>query len=132
MINNVVLMGRLTANPEMRSTQSGVSCARFTLAIERDYKSGDERQTDFIPCVAWRQTAEFICKYFAKGRMIAVIGAVESNKYTDKDGNNRTAYDVLVTRASFCGEKAVEQTAAVPAEQTDDELPFGPAEDMSF
>lgn len=128
MINNVVLMGRLVADPEMRSTQSGVTCCRFTLAIERDYKSGDERQTDFIPCVAWRQTAEFIGKYFGKGRMIAVIGAVESNKYVDKDGNNRTAYDVLVARASFCGEKAVEQTAAAPAEQADDELPFGPEE----
>ena len=107
MINVVVLMGRLTADPELRTTPNGISVTSFSIAVDRAYqKAGTERQTDFINCVAWRQTAEFITKYFQKGAMIAVNGTLQQRSYTDKDGNKRTAYDVVIDNASFCGSKA--------------------------
>ena len=106
MINNVVLMGRLTAVPELKTTQSGISTVRFSVAVERRYnKQGDERQTDFIDCVAWRQTAEFVSKYFNKGSMIAVIGSIQTRNYEDKNGNKRKAVEVQVDNVSFCGSK---------------------------
>ena len=106
MINTVVLMGRLTYEPELRKTPSSVSVLRFQLAVERSYqKNNEEKQTDFIDCVAWRQTAEFISKYFHKGNMLAVEGAVQTNNYTDKNGANRKQVEVLVNNASFCGSK---------------------------
>ena len=107
MINVVVLMGRLTADPELRTTPNGISVTSFSIAVDRAYqKAGTERQTDFINCVAWRQTAEFITKYFQKGSMIAVNGTLQQRSYTDKDGNKRTAYDVAIDNASFCGSKS--------------------------
>ncbi|MBQ2391174.1 MAG: single-stranded DNA-binding protein [Clostridia bacterium] len=107
MINVVVLMGRLTADPELRTTPNGISVTSFSIAVDRAYqKAGTERQTDFINCVAWRQTAEFITKYFQKGSMIAVNGTLQQRSYTDKDGNKRTAYDVVIDNASFCGSKS--------------------------
>ena len=107
MINNVVLMGRLTAAPELKTTQSGISTVRFSVAVERRYnKQGDERQTDFIDCVAWRQTAEFVSKYFNKGSMIAVIGSIQTRNYEDKNGNKRKAVEVQVDNVSFCGSKS--------------------------
>ena len=107
MINNVVLMGRLTAAPELKTTQSGISTVRFSVAVERRYnKQGDERQTDFIDCVAWRQTAEFVSKYFNKGSMIAVIGSIQTRSYEDKNGNKRKAVEVQVDNVSFCGSKS--------------------------
>ena len=98
MLNRVILMGRLVADPELRQTGSGVSVATFRVAVDRNYqpKGSAERQADFIPCVAWRQTAEFISKYFAKGRMIAVEGSLQSRNYEDKTGAKRTAYEVMV------------------------------------
>lgn len=118
MLNNVTLMGRLVADPELRQTASGVSVVSFRLAVERNYApQGQERQADFISCVAWRQTAEFIGKYFTKGRMIAVEGSLQSRNYEDKNGQKRTAIEVLVERAHFTGERTAgaEQTAAPPA-----------------
>lgn len=107
MINVVVLMGRFTADPELRTTPNGISVTSFSIAVDRAYqKAGTERQTDFINCVAWRQTAEFITKYFQKGSMIAVNGTLQQRSYTDKDGNKRTAYDVVIDNASFCGSKS--------------------------
>lgn len=107
MINNVVLMGRLVATPELRSTGTGVSVASFTIAVERAYaKAGEQRQADFIDCVAWRQTAEFITRYFQKGSMIAVTGNIQTRNYEDKNGNKRKAVEVVVENASFCGSKA--------------------------
>ena len=107
MINNVVLMGRLVATPELRSTGTGVSVASFTIAVERSYaKVGEQRQADFIDCVAWRQSAEFITKYFQKGSMIAVTGSIQTRNYEDKNGNKRKAVEVIVDSASFCGSKA--------------------------
>lgn len=106
MINNVVLMGRLTAVPELKTTQSGISTIRFGVAVERRYnKQGEEKQTDFIDCVAWRQTAEFISKYFNKGSMIAVVGSIQTRSYEDKNGNKRKAVEVQVDNVSFCGSK---------------------------
>lgn len=106
MINNATIMGRLTADPELRSTQSGLSVVQFTVAVDRDYiKQGEERQADFINCVAWRQTAEFISRYFGKGRMIAVEGSIQTRNYEDKHGNKRTATELIVNRAHFTGEK---------------------------
>lgn len=107
MINNVVLMGRLVATPELRSTGTGVSVASFTIAVERAYaKAGEQRQADFIDCVAWRQTAEFITRFFQKGSMIAVTGNIQTRNYEDKNGNKRKAVEVVVENASFCGSKA--------------------------
>lgn len=107
MINNVVLMGRLVATPELRSTGTGVSVASFTIAVERAFaKAGEQRQADFIDCVAWRQTAEFITRYFQKGSMIAVTGNIQTRNYEDKNGNKRKAVEVVVDNASFCGSKA--------------------------
>lgn len=118
MLNSVTLMGRLVADPELKTTQNGTSVATFRLAVERNYApQGQERQADFLPCVAWRQTAEFIGKYFGKGRMIAVEGSLQSRNYEDKNGQKRTAIEVIVDRAHFTGERTAgaEQTAAPPA-----------------
>ena len=99
-------MGRLTADPELRTTTSGLSVTSFTVAVDRNYKSGDERQTDFINCVAWRATADFVTRYFRKGQMIAVQGSLQVRNYEDKNGNKRTAYDVVADNVSFCGSKS--------------------------
>lgn len=107
MLNIAIIMGRLTADPELRSTPNGVSVCSFSVAVDRNYsKSGTERQTDFINCVAWRQTAEFISKYFRKGSMIAINGSIQQRSYTDKDGNKRYAFEIVVDNANFCGSKA--------------------------
>ena len=112
MINNVVLMGRLVATPELRSTGTGVSVASFTIAVERAFaKAGEQRQADFIDCVAWRNTAEFITRYFQKGSMIAITGNIQTRSYEDKNGNKRKAVEVVVDSASFCGSKAESGTA---------------------
>jgi single-strand DNA-binding protein len=108
MLNIITVMGRLTADPELRRTQSGTSVANFTVAVERDF---GEKTTEFIPCVAWRQTGEFISKYFHKGSMIAVTGSLQSRKWQDRDGNNRTSWEINVDNAYFTGEKANTQEA---------------------
>ncbi|MDD7357511.1 MAG: single-stranded DNA-binding protein [Eubacterium coprostanoligenes] len=106
MINMVALMGRLTYEPELRTTPSGVSVLRFQVACDRNYqKDSQNRQADFIDCVAWRQTAEFISRYFHKGSMIAVEGTIQTSNYTDKDGNKRKQIEVLANNVSFCGSK---------------------------
>lgn len=107
MINMVALMGRLTYSPELISTPSGVSVIRFQVACDRNYqRSGQDRQADFIDCVAWRQTAEFISKYFHKGSMIAVEGSIQTSNYTDKNGAQRKQIEVVANNVSFCGGKA--------------------------
>lgn len=106
MLNVVVLMGRLVADPELRRTQSDLAVCSFRIAVDRSYsnKSG-ERQADFIDIVAWRGTAEFVCKYFTKGQMIAVEGSIQTRSYEDKQGNKRTAVEVVANNVSFCGSK---------------------------
>ena len=118
MLNCAVIMGRLTADPELRQTPSGVSVTRFTVAVDRGYvKAGEERKADFINVVAWRQTAEFVSRYFQKGSMIAVQGSIQTRNYQDNNGNNRTAFEVLAREVSFCGSKAEGGTSATPAAQ---------------
>lgn len=135
MLNVVALMGRLTADPELRSTTTGVSVASFTIAVDRSFvKQGEERQADFITCVAWRSAAEFICKYFQKGSMIAVDGSIQTRRYQDKDGHNRTAFEVVVDNAHFAGGKpsaqAAPQYAAPPAQ--DDFTTIDDADDLPW
>ncbi len=99
-------MGRLTADPELKTTPNGISVTSFSLAVDRNYvKQGSERKTDFINIVAWRQRAEFICKYFVKGQLIALEGSIETRSYVDKNGNNRTAFEVVVENAYFTGDR---------------------------
>ena len=106
MINNVTLMGRLTAAPELKQTTSGTSVTAFCIAVDRRFQQKDgEKQTDFINCVAWRNTAEFITRYFGKGDYIAVTGEIQTRKYKDKSGNNRVAVEVIIDNVSFCGGK---------------------------
>ena len=106
MLNVVALLGRLTADPELRRTPSGVSVTTFTVAVNRSYvKQGGERQTDFIDVVAWRSTAEFVSKYFRKGQMIAVNGSIQTRTYEDKQGNKRKAVEVQADNVSFADSK---------------------------
>ena len=148
MLNCAVIMGRLVANPELRTTGTGNSVTSFTVAIDRKFsKSPEERQTDFIDVVAWRQTAEFVTKYFQKGSMIAVQGSIQTRNYEDKNGNKRKSVEIIADNVSFCGSKSEGGTvgagssydagATAPAAsyatasagdfdnvQDDDELPF--------
>jgi single-strand DNA-binding protein len=103
MLNHIVLMGRLTRDPELRYTASNVPVASFTVAVDRDYGRGEngEKQTDFINVSAWRQTGEFVSKYFTKGSMIAVSGRLQIREYTDRDGNRRTAAEVVADNVYF-------------------------------
>ena len=124
-INTAVIMGRLTADPELKTTSSGLSVLSFSVAVERNYqKEGEEKAVDFINVVAWRKTAEFVSKYFHKGSMIAVEGSIQTRKYEDKDGNKRTAFEILANTVSFCGKEA-NSTPAADTDTADDEgLPF--------
>ncbi|MBR5496622.1 MAG: single-stranded DNA-binding protein [Clostridia bacterium] len=107
MINSAVIMGRLTADPELRTTTSNISFIRFSVAVDRAYqRQGSERQTDFINVVAWRQTAEFVSKYFRKGQMIAVQGSIQTGSYQDQNGNKRSTFEIVADNVSFCGSKA--------------------------
>lgn len=117
-INSVILMGRLTADPELRTTQSGISVCSFTVAVDR-YSKDKESKADFIRCVAWRQSAEFISRYFSKGKMIAIEGSIQVDNYTDKDGNKRQQTNVIVNKANFCGDKS-SGSASQPGGSLDD------------
>ena len=111
MLNRVIIMGRLTADPELRQTQSGVATCRFTVAVDRSFvKQGEERQADFITVTAWRQTAEFVCKYFSKGRMIAIEGNLRTSTYQNKTYPDVTHYvtEVYADQVHFTGEKAAD------------------------
>lgn len=101
MLNLIALTGRMTRDPELRTLESGVSVTSFSIAVQRNYKIEGEYPTDFIDCVAWRGTADFICKHFRKGSMLTVVGNLETRKFTDKEGNNRKAVEVIVKDAYF-------------------------------
>ena len=106
MINRVVLMGRLVADPELKTTNTGISVTSFRIAVDRSYvKAGEQRQADFFDIVAWRSSAEFVCRNFAKGSLIAVDGQLQSRQYQTKDGQNRTAIEVVADNVSFTGER---------------------------
>ena len=105
MLNKVILQGRLTADPELKSTPNGVSVTTFSLAVDRQYSGKDtEKKTDFINCVAWRGNAEFICRYFNKGKMIVVEGELQTRSYTDKNQNKRTVTEVMAEQVYFAGD----------------------------
>jgi len=105
MFNLVVLTGRLTADPELKTTPNGISVTTFSIAVSRRYRAGEEAQADFINIVAWRQTAEFVSKYFRKGSMIGIEGAIQTRRYVDKNGNNRTAFEVVANNVQFVESK---------------------------
>lgn len=120
MLNCAIIMGRLTADPELKTTTNGISVTSFTVAVDRNYqKPGQERQTDFINVVAWRQTAEFVTRYFRQGQMIAVQGFIQVRGYEDRNGNKRNAVEIVADTVSFCGSKAETgaggQNAGAPA-----------------
>ena len=105
MLNCGVWMGRLTADPELRTTNTGTSVTSFSIAVERKYQSNGQREADFFPVVAWRQNAEFICRYFQKGSMIAIQGYLQNRKYEAADSTMRTVTEIVVEQVSFCGNK---------------------------
>lgn len=130
MLNAVIIMGRLTADPELRKTQNGTAVSSFTVAVERRFQ---REQTDFINVVAWKQTAEFVEKYFHKGDMIALRGSIQQRNYEDKNGNKRAAVEVVADEVSFCGSKGenTQKNGAQFTEHNDfeeipvtDDLPF--------
>jgi single-strand DNA-binding protein len=129
MLNKIFIMGRLTKDPDLRHTQSGLAVASFTVAVDRDY-SGADKQTDFINCVAWRKTGEFVSQYFSKGSMIIVEGSLQNRQYTDKDGNNRTVSEVIADSVYFGESKRQQETAPRPQAsfeelaEDDGDLPF--------
>lgn len=134
MLNKVCIMGRFTADPELRSTQSGTMVLSFSLAVQRDFKKDGQQETDFINFIAWKNTAEFISKYFQKGSLAAVEGSIQTRAYTDKDGNKRTAFEVVVQNIYFADSKKKEDKPSVDIypendgwQNTDnfgDDLPF--------
>ena len=140
MLNKVILMGRFTRDPELRSTPQGISTCSFSIAVDRNFvRPGEERKADFINCVAWRQTAEFISKYFRKGSMIALEGSIQTRSWDDQDGKKRYATDVVVNQVYFAESKRDSQSAGDDYSQamdfgslpepispmgTDDDLPF--------
>lgn len=106
MLNVVAIMGRLTADPELKTTTTGLSVCRFTLAVDRNYvKPGTERQADFINCLAWRNTAEFVSKYFVKGQLMALNGSIQTGSYTDSNGNKRYTFEVVADNVNFTGDR---------------------------
>lgn len=133
MLNCVTLMGRMTVDPELKQTGSGVSVSSFKIAVERNFVTkGEDRQTDFITIVAWRQNADFVCRFFRKGQMIAIQGWLQTRDFEDKNGNKKTAYEVVAEHISFCGKEGKKTSEATestePADLSevsdDDELPF--------
>ena len=133
MLNSVIIMGRLTADPELRTTPSGVSVTRFTVAVDRRFqRQGEDRQTDFINVVAWRQTADFVTRFFKKGQMIAVQGSLQVRNYEDKNGNKRTAYDVVADNVSFCGSKSEGNSFGAPRQESAPAVSYQSADAGSF
>jgi single-strand DNA-binding protein len=128
-MNNVVLMGRICATPELKYTANQVPVTSFNLAVDRRF---NKEETDFITIVAWRQTAEFICKYFSKGSLIALQGAIQSRTYDDKYGNKRTVIEVVADQVYFTGEKRDSQPQAVGQTQNDDFEEISDDEDLPF
>ena len=127
MLNVAIVMGRLVAEPELRHTPNSVAVTSITLAVDRSYvKSGEERQTDFIDVVAWRGTAEFICRYFRKGQMMAVHGSIQTRTYTDKDGNKRKAFEILADDVSFADSKRDNSGGSQPSYQPSTPAPTAP------
>ena len=141
-MNSIIITGRLTADPELKTTPNGNNVTQFTVAVDRAYKSGGEKQTDFFRVIAWRNTADFICRYFSKGKPILIEGEMNNRQYTDKDGNKRDWWEIKADKVEFMGDKPADNSAANAAtaaqnaspsatvsadfspEATDDDYPF--------
>lgn len=133
MLNSTILLGRICNDLELKSTQSGTEILNFTIACDRKFQSQGEKKTDFIDCIAWKQTAEFISRYFSKGSMIAIEGRLQTDNYTDKNGNKRKSVVVVAESVSFCGGKSESKDSKPDLnvnsdfeeiEDDDDSLPF--------
>ena len=123
--NKVILMGRLTADPEQKQTQNGTAVTSFSLAVDRKYNKGEDKQTDFISVVAWKQTAEFICKYFKKGSAILLCGELQTRSWTDNQGNKRYATEVIANEVSFCEAKNTSEGNSAPKAQSGSQGSYG-------
>ena len=129
-MNLIAIKGRLTKSPELKTTKSGVSVCNITVAVDRAYSPDGDKQTDFFDCVFWRQDAEFVSKYFAKGKEIIVTGEMQSRKYEAQDGTRRTVWEIQNCHAEFCGGKSDNSAPAEPVSDfavlndSDDTLPF--------
>lgn len=144
MFNKMILMGRIVADPELKTTPQGVNVCTFRIAVDRRFqKQGEEKKSDFFNIVAWRQTGEFVQKYFGKGRMILVEGEMQTRQYTDKSGNQATWYEIAAERVSFTGEKAEKSVntapevsapapTPTPAPQSTSAPDYGPNDDYPF
>ena len=135
-MNKVILMGRLTRDPEMRQTPNGVAVCSFSIAVNRRFAKEGQQQADFINCSAWRQQAEFICKYFTKGSMIAVVGQLQSRSWDNQEGKRQYSTDVMVDEVYFTGSRAESHTTGgnenyAPAPQRQD-TSFGDIDSMGF
>lgn len=136
MLNEILLQGRLTQDPELKTTNSGKSVISFSLAVERDFSTGDEKETDFINIVAWNKTAEFISKFFTKGKQMLLRGSLQVRKYQTQNGENRYATEVIADKVWFCGDKGKDALAEFKKEveeasqndfteiDSDEDLPF--------
>ncbi|MBQ4244581.1 MAG: single-stranded DNA-binding protein [Clostridia bacterium] len=138
MLNQITLMGRLTAAPDVRTTPSGISVTRFTLAVERDFKDRDgNKQTDFIDVVTWRSTADFVGRYVNKGQLVCVNGSLQTRSYEDREGNKRKAFEVVAENVYFCEKKEKNDTytpptAPEPSEPSDEDYTAVPDDDLPF
>ena len=130
MLNHI--MGRLTRDPELRYTQNQTAVANFTVAVDRDYQQGGEKQVDFIECIAWRQGAEFVSKYFHKGSMIVVTGSLQSRRWQDRDGNNRITWEIQTEHTYFGDSKRDEKGSRKPAARNDYRVMEGPGDGNPF
>ena len=130
-MNIIAIKGRLVRDPEIRQTQSGVSVTNITVAVDRSYSAGGEKQTDFFDCVFWRQGAEFVSKYFKKGKEIIVTGEMQSRKWQDKEGNNRISWEIQNAHAEFCGGKG-ENTQQEKQNVSDYSVVDDSSEDIPF
>lgn len=132
MLNHITIHGRLTADPELKTTQSGVSVCNFTVAVDRSYSKGEDKITDFFTVVCWRGLADMVTRYFTKGKEILVSGEMQSRKWQDNDGNNRVSWEIQANTVDFCGSKGntnpttenATQSEIKPITDNDDDLPF--------
>ena len=128
-MNECILIGRMARDPELKFTPQNVAVTTFTLAVDRKFSKGEEKQADFINCVAWRNTAEFVAKFFQKGQMMALTGNLQVRSWEDTQGNKRFATEVIADKVEFCGSKYEEPSASAPKDnfepvEVDGDLPF--------
>ena len=125
MLNHIVIHGRLTADPELKTTPSGVSVCSVNIAVDRSFvKQGEEKQTDFFTAIFWRGLAEMVVKYFSKGKEIVVSGEMQSRKWQDGEGNSHIAWEVMANSVDFCGKREEKETNTIPSPKENDDLPF--------